>query len=436
MLATLERDLIEGLKSADDVLYKAKELQLELGVEKTDIEFYILAGDFSGPLILAEGTPAKKGRDGELKFKVDVSAKARFVAANDQEKIDFKNAMTRTTVSAGDLVAVLLSESAGRPGKTVDGREIPCSPGKPFNMVVSEGIEQEKNLFFATMDGVPKFKKNKLSVDKVMCFENGVNLESGNVQSDYSLIIYGDVEEGFEVQSGGDIKIFGSFYGKKLKADGNIEIKQGAIGKEHNRIEATGRVEVKFAHHVQIIANEEVMVTKDVLHSKVTTLNTLCCNGSILGSDIEAFYEVEAMNMGSDLSGLCHVKLGYHYVVEEMNVSKEAYFEELNKLKDKYEKAIELGDIEELLKTNLERDISIAKDLRDRIFLLEKEIDILLESTNLSRPIKLFVHNKLYPDVELRAPHAFCELNDIVLGKVQFVLNKEKGCFEKFKLSY
>ncbi len=380
--------------------------------------------------IIAQGNAPQRGRDGELKFKVDVSAKARFIPESDNERVDYKNAMKRTTVKKGDQVAIWVNATKGVSGLDLLGRSLPAEDGKEIQVRFGDGIEQRKNEFLATRGGVPRWLKGVLTVDETLRIEGGVNMASGNIRSAHTVVIDGNVDEGFEVESEGDVYIYGSFFGVSVRAKGHVLITGGVGGKDKSTVCAEGRIETLFANNAQLEAKEAIMITKDCIHSRVFSLDSVHCNGSIMGGEVKALKEVVARKLGSELSGVTQIGVGVHFELENMMVQRMNMMEEAQTIKDFYRSAMVNGILPKEYKEKLEKDIEKIDEMIARVEKIDAKVLQWKTKMELKQAPMIKVLEGVNMDVQFRAPHCFMEFGEMEIGQSLYRANLEERTFE------
>ena len=103
------------------------------------------------------------------------------------------------------------------------------------------------------------------------------------------------------------------------------------------------------------------MVTKNIHHSKLSSLDSIQCQGSIIGGVTEALNYVEVLSVGSELAGLTRVKIGFHYELESLLTLKKTFYGQIEQIQKRYFEAIENGKLESRLRPSLEADINLVK---------------------------------------------------------------------------
>ncbi|GAA75978.1 hypothetical protein P20480_2450 [Pseudoalteromonas sp. BSi20480] len=240
MMATGELTVAQGgdLLSLDDAkkqLVKAgivrgyKQAYLEQLLQK---QFTAKAGEVVQG-ILAQGRLPSDGLATKLVTKVrTLKDHLKTPKLKEDGSVDMRDFGKMASVEPG---AVLIRQQPATPGKegfTVLGDILPAKPGDNKQLVAGEGTEISKLNpleLVSTISGVPIEITNGMRVDDIFTIPD-VNVKSGHIDFEGSVIVTRNIEPGMKVTAKGDITIFGTVESGELTAGGNITVKQGVIG--------------------------------------------------------------------------------------------------------------------------------------------------------------------------------------------------------------
>jgi len=172
--------------------------------------------------------------------------------------VSFKDLDLVENVVAGQLLATKTKAAEGTPGRTVtnrileakDGNDIPLNPGKNTELS-SDGMS-----VIASINGQVTLLNNKIHVDPIYEVKGDVDIHTGNILFPGTVIVKGNVEDGFSIKAAGDIEIMGSVGKCLIDAEGDVYIKQGIMGKLGGTIKAGGSVWAKFLEQVNVAAGK------------------------------------------------------------------------------------------------------------------------------------------------------------------------------------
>jgi uncharacterized protein (DUF342 family) len=117
-----------------------------------------------------------------------------------------------------------------------------------------------------------------------------------------TVIVKGNVEDGFTVKAAGNIEVMGSVGKCLLDAEGEIIVHQGILGKTEGKVRAGSNLVAKFIENARVEAEENVLVSDGIIHSFVDANKRILCQGkraSIVGGRLRAAMEIHAKTLGS-----------------------------------------------------------------------------------------------------------------------------------------
>jgi len=190
----------------------------------------------------------------------------------------------------GDLVCVKIGEALakkvpfteGTLGFTVTGTPLEPNAGNDIELKIGDGTRlssKNANVLVSEKVGLPRFTENSVDVDEVYTIKN-VDVSTGNIKFEGSVIISGDVTEGMEVVASGDITIGGFVESALLEAGGEITISGGIIGRKQDientaitdchmstNISAQGNIFAKYCQYANIYCGGDLRIENQLMHS-------------------------------------------------------------------------------------------------------------------------------------------------------------------------
>ena len=220
---------------------------------------------------------------------------------------------------------------AGKSSKNVFGEIVNPKPGKdkPFasGLLGVKPSDEDPSILVATETGQPIIVENGVNVEKTMAVPQ-VDLRSGNVIFDGSVVIEGDVENGMKVNATGDINVKGMVEGARLEAGGDIVVSGAVIGRGDVRdingnlndetaiLNAKGSITAKFVENVCLFAGDSILIQDWVIKSELEAFNEIIVGkknakkGQIVGGTTKSGILIKAMNIGSQAGVPTYVKVG------------------------------------------------------------------------------------------------------------------------------
>jgi len=323
-LTTLE-DVIEACKAEGIKVELNENIIREQLASPTPIETTI-----------GKGIKPTDGKDGRLEYMVDMSAKPQFIADAKEDSVDFKNSMQVTLVNIGDVLASVVPPTEGEDGMDVKGLPIKARPGEKAKFILGEGVEEKDDLITVTAAGTPSIQDDIIVIRRTYVLQGDVNLSTGNINFPGTVIIHGNVTEGFEIISEENVVVNGFISSATVKAKGYIKCAGGIQGKEKTEITAGSYVAAKFVSSATVTADTDILITKDVLHSNVNCLGELRIGGSLIGGVATALKGIECGGLGSETGVKTTVNIRTHYRQEKAKAQIALVMAEVSAIFERY----------------------------------------------------------------------------------------------------
>ncbi|MGS2720083.1 DUF342 domain-containing protein [Paraglaciecola aestuariivivens] len=373
--------------------------------------------------IVAKGLPPRVGKPSKLKPLVQ----------NALERILKPQSLGKTRVDMRDLGAIIcvkkgtellrrMPPTDGRDGFTVTGDVIKAKAGEWIKFRPGDGTvlsDNDENLLIADIAGMPKFKDQKMWVDDIFICK-GVNVGTGNVNYDGSVLVNGDVTEKMEILATGDVTINGFVESASINAGGDIIITEGAMGKVNDSateystsLVSKGSVHLQHGQGLDINCIGDVTVGRQLAYSRINCNGKVSVgavdnpNGNIFACTIKCQDKVIAGTLGA-VSG------------SNLNVDFSEGFNTLLERKDTLDellRQIKQNNTRHFERMNLINSKTIPEDMQKRVDeanqLFKNETQLLqwLEAKskemhkakeNYQSDIQLVANKRLYPGVVVK----------------------------------
>lgn len=293
---------------------------------------------------IARGKNPINGRDSQIKPLVE-SAQTRILKPKERDdgSVDMRDLGDIVCVKVGEPLIQKIPFTLGKAGYTVTGTPLEPTPGEDVDLKVGDGTvisPKNKNVLVSAKVGLPRIIENGMEVDEVYQIKN-VDISTGHVRFEGSVIIDGDVCEGMEVSATGDISIGGFVESASLEAGGDITIGSGIIGKKHEaegaqihdvemsvNINAGGNVFAKYCQYAHIECHD-IRIENQLMHSilevegRVWVGTEEKANGKLIAGYIKACESVHAGIVGATAGAITIVNF-------EQRIQE--YREEIDKL--------------------------------------------------------------------------------------------------------
>lgn len=361
------------------------------GVNQEAISRLIAEEMYDEEILVAEGTPVKKGDDGyyEFMFRTDIPTVPQI---RPDGSVDYRNVQFFEYIKAGDVVAVYHHATAGASGCTVTGRVLPAQNGLEQQVLTGKQIHADADnvTYVADASGKIELKDNEIVINNVLEVDE-VTYSTGNVRFEGSVHVKGNVSTGVLVEAGEDIVIDGNVEGATIRCGRNLLLKRGVLGGGICHIHAEGDITGKF------FENADVYATGDISGNYILNCNTyaggcvtiLGRRGVVVGGYLQAVHGLSVQNLGNRAEvgtyiglGISEAMLKQRKILEEALTRVQAELAVFYKAKSQFEQKYDLA----LLKTTpmyvkIEKAIAIKdselrKNTQERLQILEQMKDL------------------------------------------------------------
>ena len=287
--------------------------KIVFGVNEEEIDAMVAGQDFDSSVLIAEGRRAEHGTDGYIEYLFNTDNEMAPKVLSDG-RVDYYDMNIVTPVCKGDVLCRLYPPTMGADGYNVLGAVLSAKKGKP--VLLPRGRNTQPNeagdALIAVIDG--RIKRNGKNIEVIQEFEvkKNVDFSTGNIQFPGSVTVRGNVQSGFEIQSGGDVTIFGLVEKAKITAFGNIILHGGMTGQGLGVLRAGGDIFAKYVENSQITASGKI-TAECIMHSAVRAgvgIELIGKKGLLVGGSAKAGAYVKAVTIGSQFATLTEVEVG------------------------------------------------------------------------------------------------------------------------------
>lgn len=354
------------------------EQDIVYGIREEEVIAFCKDKEYSKELIAAVGKDPIDGKDAELIYDFDISNENK-LTEDDDGIIDFRNLNNVINVTKDTMLCHITPVQEGTDGIDVYGDPISYKPGKGvlFNHGANTYVSEDGLQLLASTDGCVEYKNGKVYVDSIYRVNN-VDNNTGNIDFIGSVVVNGDVQEGFSVTAKGDIKIRGMVEGAFIKSDGEVVISKGMNGMGKGTIVARGNITSKYIENATIFT-EKCVYAEALINSEVVAKDSVIlrgATGAIIGGITRAENIISAKTIGGKTNPETNIVINLDRYQEELRI-----FESKKRLNVKIEKEINEKKNE-------------LKEVDEKIFLVEtssldNENKVVVKRQILLRKIKL-----------------------------------------------
>lgn len=287
----------------EQILEAVRGYGIVYGIDEKAIDAMIASGNFLMELKVAVGKKAVRGEDAYVDFHFRKVVTGMPVEREDGT-VDYKNLDLVQNVAEGDVVAEVVPPKTGTPGIDIYGNEVLAQDGDPCTPPIGSNVryDEETGKILATVGGGVCFRSGVICVEEVYHVKGDVGPKTGSITYNGSVMIHGNVLEGFSVTADEDITVNGMVEGARLESGGNVLIKDGINGMNKAVIRAKGNVSSVFIENATVFCGEDLYAnvlmncTVDVGHIIKLRGN----RGAIIGGTYRAGENINLINVGNE----------------------------------------------------------------------------------------------------------------------------------------
>ncbi len=418
----------------DTVLSFLKNNMVVFGVNEANLDEFLDNPVYNSRFLVAEGSYPVNGKDAQIVYNFNTEVTPSFLKEKNG-RVDFKDKNLVQNVVEGQVLAEKIPAEKGVKGRTVTGKTLDARDGADVELKIGNNTVLSKDGLKATAscNGQVMLVNEKVTVENVYLVDGDVNLTTGNIHFLGTVVVKGNVEDGFSVKATGNIEVMGNVGKCTLDAVGNIIVHQGINCKGEGLVKAGKGVVAKFIQNSNVEASEIVFVTDGIINSYVDSNGKIICRGkraTIVGGRLRATEEISAKTFGSLAVGSTELDVGFD------PKSKERLLE-LEKKKGELEKELDDIDRNHVTLENLKKKMrdkfppdkqKILEEFTNRMEIIKTELkEIAAENDEIYKHIrslksvgKISASATVYPGVKISIKDAHLEIKN-ELKRITFV---------------
>ncbi|MBV6493146.1 MAG: hypothetical protein LDLANPLL_01161 [Turneriella sp.] len=287
-----------------DVIQAIKANGVQFGIRENIIEKALDEEAYATPVVVAEGTAARNGNDGYIDYKVRTEKKIEF-KEDESGRVDFLERDLVENVIQGQVLAVLVPAQRGQEGRDLFNKITPAKNGNPVTIRPGPGtmLSDDGKRLLAEKNGQVIYRGGILSVHDMFTVYGDVGITTGNITFLGSIVVTGNIDDNMHVKAAGGVEVAGTIQKAFVEAEGDIIVRQGIIGRENAQIESTsGSIYGKFLQSSTCMAELDVVMAENIMHSRVYAGRNVICNGKraqLVGGEIICGGVVRVKSLGA-----------------------------------------------------------------------------------------------------------------------------------------
>jgi uncharacterized protein (DUF342 family) len=258
-------------------------------------------------------------------------------------RVDYRGYSPFIIVKRNQVLAKFHPRSVGQDGRNIHGAVVPYKSIKRDGVAAGENTRFDGQFLFAEISGQLVEVNKVMNVRDSLVIRGPVGYATGNIVFPGDVVIHGPVSDGFTIYSGGSVTIKQTFDVTDVITKADLNVAGGIIGRGRAFVKVGGTLKTKFIDNCQVACRKSILVDKEILNSKIFTMNTLEMGdkGIILGSEIYAIHGIKVGGIGRRSGKSSQIHCGVDFTLQQ---EQEKCNNRLLMLAAKLEKLRELMD--------------------------------------------------------------------------------------------
>ena len=332
MTASLTLPDVEGSYTQSEVRAQLQQAGVVHGVKWSELSLLLAEGKPVQHVAVAVGTAPKPGADGRVEYLFRSTTEGLVEHAG---RVDWREARVITSVEAGAPVARKIPAVPGEPGVDVLGHQVAARPPRDARVALGAGTalaEDDPNVVLATVSGAVRLDASgRVTVDNTYLIRGDVDLTTGNVDFDGSVVIDKDVRRGFSIKATGDVEVTGLIEEASIMAGGSIIALGGVIGGSGAASLQAGRdIMARFANQATLLAGHDVILGQEAINCTIEAEGRIAVGGAvptrgfIRGGTLRAAQSISAFTVGAARGSRTELQAGYDWLLQRKLQSVDA----------------------------------------------------------------------------------------------------------------
>lgn len=373
---------------------------------------------------VAMGTPPGQSRQAKLETLVlPIQDRLMQPKLRDNGTVDMHDFGEIEMVEVGEALMRRIPPVEGEPGFNVMGESVPAPTPQDRVLNVGEGTEissKDENLLVASRRGVPLKIDSGMLVSDAYCVGD-VDLQTGNIEFDGTVVVKGSVKEGMQVKATGKVLIRDYLESATVIAGDEVVIGKGVLGRQRNDavgdtgfsafIETPSTVFANYIQYAKVISGSTLTAAKHVMHSdlaanEINVVSPKKTEGKIIGGIVRPMQKLHCNTLGGpsyiptlvDFSDRCSEQLTEFVAIREELSERANVIQGMREALQSIESQNADKDVREQvskISNTIAHFENLVKELKTRRQVLIEEVKAIAES------LEVVVEKALFPGVQL-----------------------------------
>ncbi|MGD9162099.1 MAG: FapA family protein [Desulfobacteraceae bacterium] len=409
---------------------------IKYGVKQDEIGKLLSPVEKKTSVVVVEGKVPVDGKDAVIDLKFDKDRHAGTVVKG-TDRMDFKEQSFIHNVKKGDVLAEKIPLTMGIAGKDIFGETIPASPGRDIKLVPGANVLLSDDGLISDMDGMVVVSDgSKISVLKSHEFPGDIDMHTGNLTMDGSLVIRGWICAGFVVRASGEIHVGKGIEQAAVDAGAGLHIRGGILGADKADILSGGKLTAFFIENAKVHAKGDIIIRDDIRNSNVSTSSSIDATGGkgrVISGTLTAFRGITVNETGSAAGVRTNIVIGVDHETMRRMTKIAGNLEDFKRQKAKIDMYLvrfsnkkKLSGLPKSIRFRLEKLISQRRNIVQMETKLNKYRKKLLKKKMAGdfHPPSLTVNKIVYAGTMIRIRESVLDVKEDISGKVKFYLDE------------
>lgn len=325
---TLERAYGGAPVTEEQIREQLKSAGVVMGILDDAITEALAMGSATG-IVVARGVPAEAGVDSSFANLVPIQQERR-PHADEHGVTDYRDLGRIAVVEPGDALMRRIPATLGIDGFDVTGKVLQAKPGKSVNYAEKlSGVVRDANdpeLLRAAIVGRAVSVPNGVAVEPSIDLPQ-VDMSTGNVDFEGSVVILGDVLARMKIHATGDVIVKGTVGGADIRAGRQVMLLggfKGALDEDDDgvngpsyeyTIKCGGTFHSRFVEYAHVESGGDILIDDHAMFSKLVAANNVVVGGpgkkgQVVGGQITATGSATAIKFGAASGAKTLVQVG------------------------------------------------------------------------------------------------------------------------------
>ena len=263
-------------------------------------------------LVVSQGDPGKAPEGATLVLYEEPEEQADEKEERNDEKVDLRKSTIKTTKVGQKIVEWQFGEP-GVPGQNIYGDPIPPPPPELPEVNLGEGVTKKADGFYAKIEGLVDLNGLTLDVLKTYVKEGDVNLVTGDIEFDGSVLVEGDIASGAKVRCTEKLTVTGNITSSTAIAGKGVVVEGGIV---NSTVKCEGNMEADFIENSTLTIQGNLRVARNIMNANVVVKQIFTNGGDpglIVGGVIYASDGIVCESMGMESNATTRVFIGYDW---------------------------------------------------------------------------------------------------------------------------